>query len=123
MIAMRDKKLLIVDDDEDTCATLSDILTDLGYQVTVSYRGCDALDLLKQQPYPLALLDYKLPGMTGVELFQRMRDISGDIEGLLVTAFVSTETEEKAEDVGLRCVIRKPVDVPRLLASIDAAFA
>ena len=55
--------ILLVDDDQDTCASLSDIISDLGYQVDVAYDGPAALKLSQRQPYGLALLDYKLPGM------------------------------------------------------------
>ena len=57
-----------VDDDADTCASLSDILTDLGYGVSVAYDGHAALQLVQQQPYGLALLDYRMPGMDGTEV-------------------------------------------------------
>jgi two-component system NtrC family response regulator len=90
------KRLLVVDDDEDTCSNLSDILTDLGYGSDVAYRGQAALDLLGEHPYRLALLDFKLPCMTGVELFQRMRQIAGNIQGLLVTGYASNETTAAA---------------------------
>ena len=46
-----------------------DILTDCGYEVDVAYRGEDSLDLVKQRLYRLALVDYKLPCMNGVQLF------------------------------------------------------
>jgi DNA-binding LytR/AlgR family response regulator len=59
--------ILCVDDDPDTCASMSDILTDLGYLVSVAYDGHAALQLVQQQ-YGLALLDYRMPGMDGLEL-------------------------------------------------------
>lgn len=60
--------ILLVDDDQDICASLSDIISDLGYRVDVAYDGPAALRLSERNPYRLALLDYKLPGMDGVEL-------------------------------------------------------
>jgi DNA-binding response OmpR family regulator len=120
---MNDNRLLIVDDDQDTCSNLSDILTDLGYAVDVAYRGRDGLDLLKQYPYRLALLDYKLPCMTGVELFQRMRQINAKVAGLLVTAFASRETEREALSAGLRHVVSKPVEMPKFLTLIEKVLA
>jgi two-component system, NtrC family, response regulator HydG len=123
MTAMNDNRLLIVDDDEDTCSNLSDILTDLGYLVDVAYRALDGLDLLKQNPYRLALLDYKLPCMTGVELFQRMRQIDTNVAGLLVTAFASRETEREALSAGLRQVVSKPVEMSQFLPLIEQALA
>jgi len=119
---MHDNRLLIVDDDQDTCSNLSDILADCGYSADVAYRGQDGLDLLKQFPYRLAVLDFKLPGMTGVELFARMRQIHQGIAGLLVTAFSSVKTSKEALAAGLQQVIDKPVDVPRLLLLIQQAL-
>jgi CheY-like chemotaxis protein len=43
--------ILVVDDDHDTCASLSDIITELGYQVGVAYDGPTALDLSRRHPY------------------------------------------------------------------------
>lgn len=123
MIAVNDKKILIVDDDKDTCSNLSDILSDLGFAVDVAYRGQDGLNLLKQHPYRLALLDYKLPCMTGVELFKRMRQIRDDISGLLVTGFASNDTEQEAMSAGMRKVVKKPVEMLGFLPLVEQALA
>ena len=123
MAAMNDNRLLIVDDDKDTCSNLSDILTDCGYTVDVAYKGQDGLELLSQHEYGLALLDYKLPCMTGTELFGRMRQIRHGIVGLLVTAFASANTTEEARNAGLRQVVDKPVDVRELLSLIGRVLA
>lgn len=114
--------LLVVDDDQDTCANLSDILTEFGYKVDVAFRGLDALDLFRQHLYRLVLLDFKLPCMTGIELFERMRQIRGDVEGLLVTGFASNETDGHAKSAGMRQVISKPVDFPTMMPWIEQAF-
>ena len=120
---MNDKKLMIVDDDVDTCSNLSDILSDLGFAVDVAYGGQEALNLFKQHRYRLALLDYNLPDINGVALFRQMRQIHDGIEGLLVTAYASTETEEEAVSVGLRQVVGKPVEIPRFLPLVEQALA
>jgi len=117
------KSLLLVDDDKDTCSNLSDILTDLGYSVDVAYRGQDALYLFKQHPYRLVLLDFKLPCMTGIELFEQMRQIHGSVEGLLVTAYASNETDGHAKSAGLRQVIHKPVDLRSLCSGGPGSLA
>ena len=64
-----------------------------------------------------------MPGMTGVELFQRMRQLHQGIEGLLVTAFSSTKTTTEALAAGFQQVIEKPVNMPRLLSLIQKAHA
>lgn len=119
---MEPHRLLVVDDDEDICANLSEILTDVGYTVDVAYRADKALDLLRQHAYRLALLDYRLPGTNGVELFRRMRADHDSLGAFLVTAFASPETTAAALGAGFRHVLDKPVDMPTLLPLIDEAF-
>ena len=118
---MDDNKLLVVDDDKDTCANLSDILTEFGYDVDVAYQGKEALELLEHNSYRMALLDYKLPCMTGVELFQQMRLIRVSINGLLVTGYATAETTAAALAAGLRRVVSKPLDMSKLMPMIEEA--
>ncbi len=115
-------KLLVVDDDTDTCDNLCDILSEFGFEVDVAYRGAAALDRCTEYPYRLALLDFKLPCMSGVELFQRMRKIRNNIQGLLVTAFASPETTKEALAAGLQHVVSKPVEIPKLVLLIEQAL-
>ena len=116
-----EKTLLVVDDDRDFCATLADMLTDLGYRVDASFNAQHAIELIKKCPYRVALLDYKLPCMTGVELFERLREVDPHLAAVLITAFAGTDAEEKAMACGMRCILHKPVDMTRLLPLIAEA--
>ena len=68
---MVDTNILLVDDDKDTCASMSDIFLDVGYTVDMAYDGPGALELSGRHQYRLALLDYNMPGMYGLELCRR----------------------------------------------------
>ena len=57
----------------DICRNLSDILTDLGYQVDFAHDGPSALELVRQRPYDVALLDLKMPGMDGLTLYREIK--------------------------------------------------
>ena len=111
--------ILLVDDDQDICASLSDVISDLGYQVDVAYDGPTALGLTEGRSYGLALLDYKLPGMDGVELYCRLRRVRADTVGVLVTAFAADSTALAAAGAGIRHVLPKPVDFDRLIPLIE----
>jgi CheY-like chemotaxis protein len=111
------KTILVVDDDQDTCSNLADILGDLGYQIDVAYRGWDAIDLAKAKHYGLALLDYKLPCMTGVELFNRLRGQQRDLPAIIISAYVRSEAEEAARQAGVP-VLAKPIDFGQLISRI-----
>ncbi len=111
--------ILVVDDDPDTCASLSDVISDLGYRVDVANDGPAALALSRRQSYGLALLDYKLPGMDGVELYVHLKRTRAGTVGVLVTGFASDDTVEAASRAGMRRVLSKPVDFGCLIPLIE----
>jgi CheY-like chemotaxis protein len=116
---MAASSILLVDDDQDSCASMSDVISDLGYLVDVAYDGPTALELSRRNPYPLALLDYKMPGMNGVELYGHLKQQRADTVGVLVTAFAGHGTTEAALGAGMRHVLPKPVDFDRLIPIIE----
>jgi CheY-like chemotaxis protein len=93
--------------------------SDNGYQVGVAYDGPTALELSRRHPYGLALLDYKLPGMDGVELYGHLKQVRADTVGVLVTAFAAENTVQAATRAGMRHVVRKPVDFGHLIPLIE----
>src|SRR3954447_9505108 len=88
--------ILVVDDDVDTCRNLSDILTDLGYQVRVAHSGPEALELVSRAHFDLALLDLKMPGMDGLTLYRKIRECSAGTVAIIVTAYAGAGTVEEA---------------------------
>jgi two-component system response regulator HydG len=115
-------QLLVVDDERDTCANLADIFTDLGYDVDVAYDGPSALVLVEQKVYDVALLDLKMPGMDGLELFKRIKEISHGTVAIVVTAYATSETARKIIDAGAWRIMPKPVDFSALLRHVDEAL-
>jgi len=115
-------RILVVDDDRDTCRNLSDILTDLGYQVDYAHDGLSALELVRQRPYDVALLDLKMPGMDGLTLYREIKKQRADTVSLLVTAYASSATAEAALAAGAWKVVAKPVDFHKLLGLVDDAL-
>jgi DNA-binding NtrC family response regulator len=114
--------ILIVDDEPDTCANLSDILTDLGYQVDTAHDGLAALELVKKRPYDVALLDLRMPGMDGLELYRRIRDVSAGTVAIVVTAYAGSDTAKSARAAGAWQIVPKPVDTGRLLGLVAQAL-
>jgi DNA-binding NtrC family response regulator len=112
----------VVDDEVDTCRNLSDILTDLGYRVDTAYDGYAALELVKKHQYDVALLDLKMPGMDGLELYREIKKLQSGTVAMVVTAYASSATAEEALTAGACQVLSKPVDFPRLLALVDQAL-
>ena len=120
-------RILIVDDDTDICATLADILTDEGYQTDVAADGHSALCKLEaystdaEDNFDLCLLDFKMPGMDGVELITRLRDLDPKLRAIMITAYAGEDGIQRAIAAGSYRVLQKPVDVTALLGMIREA--
>jgi CheY-like chemotaxis protein len=114
--------ILVVDDEADTCRNLSDILTDLGYDVDTALDGFAALGLARKKCYDIALLDLKMPGMDGLALYRELRKLCAETVAIVVTAYASKATAEEALAAGAWNVLPKPVDFPRLMALVEEAL-
>jgi CheY-like chemotaxis protein len=115
-------RILVVDDDPDICRNLTDILADLGYEVDAATDGLSALELVRQRPYDVALLDYRMPGMDGVTLYREIKKQRAGTVSLLVTAYANPTTAEEALTAGAWKVVAKPVDFGKLLRWVDEAL-
>ncbi len=118
---MIDTDILLVDDDKDTCASMSDIFLDLDYTVDMAYDGPGALELSGRHQYHLALLDFNMPGMDGLELCRRLKKSQPSVVVLLITAFSSIATTGAAADAGVRCSLLKPVNFSVLMPLVKEA--
>lgn len=115
-------RILIVDDEPDTCENLSDILVDLGYQVDTAHDGFAALELVKKNAYDVALLDLRMPGMDGLELYRRIRQISAETVAIVVTAYASSDTASSVLSAGAWKIVPKPVNIGNLLNLVSLAL-
>ena len=114
--------ILVVDDDVDTCRNLADILTDLGYKVDTAHDGPSALELVRQNAYDVALLDYKMPGMDGLTLYREIKRLRAGTVAIVVTAYASGTTAEEALAAGAWHILPKPVDLTKVLRLVDEAM-
>lgn len=121
MANLNEPRVLVVDDEQDNCRNLADILTDLGYEVDYACDGETALEFVRRQPYDIALLDLKMPGMDGLTLYREIKKLRAGTVAILVTAYASGATSEEALAAGAWQVIPKPVNLPRLLSLVDQA--
>lgn len=119
-------RILIVDDDLDILANLSDILSELGYDIITAASGQQALEKLDEsdegQRLDLCLLDFKIPGMDGVELLEKIHERRPDVPAIMVTAYAGEDGDRRAMEAGTWKVMRKPVDVRLLIGMIGQAI-
>jgi PAS domain S-box-containing protein len=120
-------RILLCEDDEDNRWIIRELLETLGYRPNVVETGEDALEQLKHRAYDLVLLDVHLPGLSGIELTQAIRNGAEVIKNnqqyiVAVTAFAMNEDREKCLDAGMNNYIRKPVEIIELKEALKHAY-
>lgn len=110
--------ILIVDDDEGMCETLSDVLLDKGHDVAVARCGEEAVKLYESRRFDLVLMDVKMPGMNGVDTLKCLNQMSGNVKVLMMTAYAVDDRLEEALREGALGVAYKPLDLGDLLNTI-----
>lgn len=112
---MTGPKILVVDDDRSARTIVSGLLTAEGYEVEVAQDGPSALKAIDRDSFDLAILDFQMPGMDGVELCQRLHETKPDMAAIFLTAFATINTVYPAIDAGAQRVLSKPVNAAELL--------
>jgi len=112
-------KVLVVDDEVIIRDSLRDWLTDANYQVFTAENGAQALEIIQQQGLRIVIADLVMPGMDGIELMKRAKEISPNVEVIIVTAYGSIPTAITAMRGGAYDYIEKPFCPERAEILID----
>ena len=107
-------KILVVDDEKIVRESLFHWFEDEGYSVDTAEDAVAALKLFDKGKYNLILLDMKMPGMSGLELLSKIKEIDKDSIVILITAFASVPTAIQALKEGAYDYVTKPVDPDEL---------
>ncbi len=113
-------KILIVDDDQNTCKTLSLILRKKGYKVGIAQTGQEALEKMENEPVNLVLLDIRLPDMEGIELLSKWKKKYLDTDTIMITGYASVDYSIEAVNQGAAAFLIKPLIMEQLLALIKS---
>ena len=112
--------VLVVDDEPTICSLMNVFLTQRGFQVRTANTGEDALVMFCESYPDIVLLDISMPGMRGIDVLRRMKDINADCGGIMLSAYGDDETIQEAMDMGAYCYIQKPMELTELNARIEA---
>ncbi len=119
-IVMGKSSIIVVDDDTALAEGISDVLDAKGYSVSIANHGFEALDLINNNIYDLALMDIQMPDINGVETYRRIKAVRPQIKVIMMTAYSTENLVHAAIHEGAIGVMYKPVDLDRLIAVIEA---
>jgi DNA-binding NtrC family response regulator len=114
--------LLIVDDDDQLRGTLAKRFQKSGMHVIAAGTGEEALDKVGEARCDVALLDLHMPGMSGIELLEKLKERQPEIEAIMLTAHGSIETAIQAMKRGAYDYLTKPFHLPELEVHIQKAY-
>ena len=119
---MKRNKILVVDDEHLIRWSLEQNLKKQGYDVSTAGNGEDALRLIREEQPDLVLLDIQLPGISGIEVLDKIKDHDEDIIVIMVTAHGGLETAVNAMRLGAHDYVSKPFNLDELGIIIKKAL-
>ncbi|MCA9085314.1 MAG: sigma-54-dependent Fis family transcriptional regulator [Planctomycetaceae bacterium] len=114
--------MLIVEDDDDFRQTLVRWMTRKGHNVAEAANGHEALEICDRQHFQVAIVDMNMPGMTGIELLDRLKESQSDTEVLILTGQGTIESAVNAMKIGACDYLTKPFPLDELEQRCRMAF-
>jgi CheY-like chemotaxis protein len=104
------KRILLAEDEEVLRMLIVDTLEDNGYEIDEASDGLEALQYITENEYDLVLVDYMMPGLTGLEVIEKVRSIPSKqhLKIMMLTAKSQQKDEERAKQVGANYFLAKP---------------
>lgn len=110
--------LLVVDDERVVCDALARHLREEGYMVTTAYSGTAAIDLIGTMRFDLALLDIRMPRVTGHDVLEAMKSISPDTPVVMMTSYADIRSAVELISRGASDILSKPVDIDEVIMTV-----
>lgn len=115
-------RLLIVDDERRFVETLSKRLTARGLYVEGAFSGAEAIAILQDHPFDVALLDVRMPGMDGLATLREIRKVQPLLQVIMLSGTASINAAVEGMRLGATEYLLKPAHLEDVLAKIEAAF-
>ena len=116
------EKVLIIDDEVTIRDTLSTVLSEEGYSTVTASNGEKAVDLMSQFSFDAVICDIRMPGMSGIEVLRKSKEIRPETPVLIITAYASIETAVEALREGASDYIIKPFILEDIVLKIRKLF-
>ena len=120
---MAKRRILIVDDAGPVVVLCVNVLQALGYAVKGANSGEMAVDVLRKERFDMMVLDYKMPGLTGLEVFAQARALHPDLAVVLVTGHGTPEIVDEANRLGFASILLKPFTSDELRTTVEKVLS
>jgi DNA-binding NtrC family response regulator len=117
------EKILVVDDEENVCHSIKKVLSRRGYEVAQALSVDDAVKLIKEMTFDLVITDLMIPGTSGLELLQIIRDHYPELEVIMITGYASIESAVEATKLGASAYLPKPFTPEELTKVTERTLA
>ena len=117
------KRILVIEDDEEMRALLRDMIEEEGYKAASVNNGSEAFRKLAKESFNLIITDVRMPGLTGLDILPGIKKLQPDAPIIVITAFGSEEVQRKALERGADAYLEKPIHFDKLRTLIHDLFS
>ncbi len=115
-------RILIAEDDRNTLSGLMEILAEEGYEVVGVETGEKAVRMLQKECFDILLTDFKMPDISGLEIYERSRELSPEMKTIVMTAYSSVKDAVEAMKRGIYEYLTKPLNLDELFVTLRKAI-
>lgn len=116
------KRLLVVDDERVVCDAIARHLRNAGFEVHVAYSGVTALEILHESVFDAALIDIRMPRVTGFQVLDRLKQGNAEAKAIMMTAYADISSAVNSIAQGAEDIISKPIDIDEVVSTVRRCF-
>ena len=120
---MEEIKLLLVDDETEFVQTLAERLKMRELYSEIALTGEEALEIVGREPPDVVVLDLKMPGIDGMEVFRVLKKANPNVQAIMLTGLGSEKDEREARRLGVFDYLHKPVAMDQLFKIVKEAYS
>jgi DNA-binding NtrC family response regulator len=119
---MEEKRTILIVDDELSVRESLRVILDPIYEVHTASGGQEAIDCLHDENIDLVTLDLMMPGISGIQVLQQIKNVNEDIEVVIITAYGNADNAQEIVRFGAGAMIQKPFDVAQVTSTVSKSL-
>ena len=120
--ALKERRILLIDDNETIIVPFQLILQKEGYQVDTALTGRQALEKAGETEYQMVISDIKLPDIQGIEVAKKIRELNRNTRLIIITGFPNLADSLETIDLGIDEILIKPIKPDELLRAVKESL-